>query len=450
MNELFPIFLKLRGRRCLIVGGGPVAESKMDSLLRCGGEVCVVAPEITSGIRQAAQEGKIVWERRPFFPRDLEGIFLVVAATSSPELHEEIFRQAQNEGVLCNAVDEPQRCDFYYPAVVRRGPLQIAVSTTGRSPFLAQRLRQQLEQQFGPEYEPWTEELGRQREELFRRNISPDQRRALLHELCSEEALEEFRRQRAPAEARAENGKVYFLGAGPGDPELLTLRARKILSSAQVVLHDALVPPEILQLAPAGALIRNVGKRCGPKSITQEEIHQLLVRYASERKIVIRLQGGDPLIFGRAGEEISALQEAAIDFEIVPGVTGASAAAAAGHIPLTDRRVASKVVFLSAHGREGEFERELRSLAAADSTLAIYMPGSDYARVWEALRHAGWEGDTPCLIVSQASTPQQIVYRTEVSSLMSLPALPAPALLIVGEVAAARKPEAALANVVLA
>jgi uroporphyrin-III C-methyltransferase / precorrin-2 dehydrogenase / sirohydrochlorin ferrochelatase len=449
MDELFPIFLKLGGRRCLVVGGGPVAESKAESLLRCGGEVRVVAAEVTGAIRRAAEQGRLNWEQRSFASSDLSGIFLVVAATSSPELHKRIFREAQQQGVLCNAVDEPERCDFYYPAVVRRGPLQIVISTGGRSPLLAQRLREELEQQFGPEYQPWVEQLGRRREELFALNMPSEERRAMLKDLASESALEAFRDRQRPRDESAK-GKIYFLGAGPGDPDLLTVKGRQILSEAEVVLHDALVPPEILRLAPADALIQDVGKRCGQQSITQQEIHALLIRHASAGKKVVRLQGGDPLIFGRAGEEITALQEAGLEFEIVPGVTAASAAAAAAQIALTDRRLASKLVFLSVHRREGEFEGDLRTFAAADATLAIYMPGSDYARVSQALRDAGLDGNTPCLIVSQVSTPQQIVYRSEISSLASLPALPPPALLIVGAVAAAPQSEVSLAREALA
>ncbi|MGH9563650.1 MAG: precorrin-2 dehydrogenase/sirohydrochlorin ferrochelatase family protein [Terracidiphilus sp.] len=193
MAELFPAFLKLNGRRCLVVGAGPVAESKVESLIRCGADVVVVAPKATGAIRDAALAGEIRWEPRPFRSEDLDGVFLVVAATPFPALHEEIFQLAQQAGVLCNAVDEPERCDFYYPSVVRRGPLQIAISTSGRSPFLAQRLRQELEQHFGPEYGPWTEELGRARSSLFARKFAPDERRAMLKEFASEEAFRQFR-----------------------------------------------------------------------------------------------------------------------------------------------------------------------------------------------------------------------------------------------------------------
>jgi uroporphyrin-III C-methyltransferase len=237
------------------------------------------------------------------------------------------------------------------------------------------------------------------------------------------------------------SGKVYFVGAGPGDPGLLTRKAWEILTSAEIVLHDALVAPEILRLAPAGATLCNVGKRCGAKSITQEEIHALLIGHASAGKRVVRLQGGDPVIFGRAGEEIEALREAGIEFEIVPGVTAASAAAAAAGISLTDRRHASKVIFLSAHRRarqfqQEEFEQELRSLPASDATYVIYMPGSDYAKVARELGAAGLDPETPCLVVSQASTPAQLIYRGKLSSLIETPSLPTPALLIVGAVAA--------------
>jgi uroporphyrin-III C-methyltransferase / precorrin-2 dehydrogenase / sirohydrochlorin ferrochelatase len=434
MDELFPIFLKLAGRRCLIVGGGAVAEAKMRGLLRADAEVRVVAPEATPGICDAAGAGQILWEKRPFLLSDLAGIFLVIAATSSPSVHEQIFRRCQEAGILCNAVDEPERCDFYYPAVVRRGALQVAISTAGQSPFLAQRLRRELEERFGPEYADWVEEIGRQRRELFQAEISPDNRRAILKELSSERGFGEFQARRN-ADREKVRGKVYFVGAGPGDPELLTRKAWNILRLADVVLHDALVSREVLSIVRPGAILCDVGKRCGAKSITQEEIHALLVGYASTARRVVRLQGGDPLIFGRVGEEISALREAGVGFEIVPGVTAASAAAAGAQIPLTDRRTASQLTFLSAHRPAGEFEHDLKSVLRSGATLVIYMPGSQYERLAVALRNAGFPQETPCLIVSQASTKEQSICRTDLGSLAALPSLPAPALLIVGSVA---------------
>ena len=232
----------------------------------------------------------------------------------------------------------------------------------------------------------------------------------------------------------AASGKVYFIGAGPGDPELLTRKAFALLSRAEVVLHDALVPEQILQVAPANAILRSVGKRCGQKSITQDEIHALLIEHVRAGQMVVRLQGGDPLIFGRAGEEIAALKLAGVDFEIVPGVTAASAAAAAAQISLTDRRVASKLILLSAHRGAADRDTSWDALPSSDATLAIYMPGRDYERIVRDLAAAGWPLQTPCIIVSRAGSPQQLILRLDLASLASAPDVPAPALLLVGDV----------------
>ena len=190
--KLFPMFLKLSGRPCLVVGAGTVAGSKIASLLEAGGRVRVVAPEATPQVRSWARSNKVEWHQRPFQPGDLEGIFLVIAATSSTELHEQIFEQATKRGVLCNIVDVPVLCDFYYPSVVQRGSLQIAISTAGLSPALAQRLRKHLEDQFGPEYEEWIVQLGEVREKLFSTKLDPEERKRRLHELASEEAFKAF------------------------------------------------------------------------------------------------------------------------------------------------------------------------------------------------------------------------------------------------------------------
>jgi precorrin-2 dehydrogenase/sirohydrochlorin ferrochelatase len=193
---LFPMFLKLSARPCLVVGAGAIAESKIASLLEAGGRVRVIAPEATPQVRSWAQSNTIEWRQRPFQPRDLEGMFLVVAATSSTELHEQIFALATQRGVLCNVVDVPPLCDFYYPSVVQRGALQIAISTAGQSPALAQRLRKQLEDQFGPEYQEWLAQLSEAREKLHATKIDPEERKRLLHEQASEEAFEAFLRNR--------------------------------------------------------------------------------------------------------------------------------------------------------------------------------------------------------------------------------------------------------------
>ncbi len=234
-------------------------------------------------------------------------------------------------------------------------------------------------------------------------------------------------------------GKVYLVGAGPGDPELLTLKALKALEAADVVLHDDLVPPEVLWLASPSAAVFGVGKRCGRKSISQEEINALMVAYAHAGFQVVRLQGGDPLIFGRAGEEIRALREAGVEFEIVPGVTAPLGAAAAARVSLTERHVASSVIFLTAHHsieHDGKTWPGWPASIAPGSTVVVYMPGDDYASLAALLEASGLERETPCLIVSSASTTREEIHLTTLAELPRAPRLPSPKLLIVGAVAA--------------
>ena len=229
-------------------------------------------------------------------------------------------------------------------------------------------------------------------------------------------------------------GKVYLIGAGPGDPELLTLKAARLLAEANVVLHDSLVSPEVLQRISPRAEIVDVGKRAGAKLLTQDEINSLLVAYAADHEVVVRLKGGDPLIFGRAGEEIEALRSARVEFEIVPGITAALGAAAAAGIALTDRRIASQLLFTT-FSRDADHQDVAWSAIGNATTLAVYMPGRDYGAVATRLLDAGLSGDTPCVIVSQASSAHQQVTWSQVADLFEAQHLPAPALLIVGRVA---------------
>lgn len=230
------------------------------------------------------------------------------------------------------------------------------------------------------------------------------------------------------------NGKVYLVGAGPGDPDLLTVKALRLLRSAEVVLYDDLVAPEILKLIPPSADARNVGKRSGSKTIRQEEINFLMATLAASGLQVVRLKSGDPLIFGRAGEEIEALRRANIEYEIVPGVTSALGAAAAAGIPLTHRRAASTLVITAGHRADETSAPDWKELAASNSTLVMYMPGSNYAEISRRLKTAGFMPETPCAVISQATTPQQQIHSTTVSQLACAPRLPAPTLLFVGDV----------------
>jgi uroporphyrin-III C-methyltransferase len=243
------------------------------------------------------------------------------------------------------------------------------------------------------------------------------------------------------------NGKVYLVGAGPGDPELLTLKALRLLRNADAVLHDDLVAPEILNLIPSTAQVHNVGKRCGKKKILQGEINFLMIALAASGLQVVRLKGGDPLIFGRAGEEIEALRRNDIPFEIVPGVTSALGAAAAAQMPLTHRRASDALVLITAHraagsGKQQNDGADWSKLAASGATLVIYMPGRDYAEIAMRLRAAGLAAETPCAIISRATTKYQRTHRTTVSDLHRAPQLAAPTLLVVGQVVRLADPAA--------
>ncbi len=237
----------------------------------------------------------------------------------------------------------------------------------------------------------------------------------------------------------AKAGKVYLVGAGPGDPDLLTVKAMRLIQSARVILHDDLVSPAILQLAPRSAAVQNVGKRCGHKGAGQDEINARMIDLAREGHDVVRLHGGDPLIFGRAGEEIRALAEAGIDFEIVPGVTAPLGAAAALSIPLTDRRLASSVIFLTGHRVNGKLKLDWLGPLPQQTTIVMYMPGDDYGLLAAELCSAGLALDTPCLIVSRATTSEQQVSRTTVEGLPQIERLPSPKILIAGAVAAGQQ-----------
>ena len=232
------------------------------------------------------------------------------------------------------------------------------------------------------------------------------------------------------------NGKVFLVGAGPGDPDLLTVKAVRLIESADIVLHDDLVSPEILRLVPSTAHVRNVGKRCGRKSVQQEEINALLIAFASFGVNVVRLKGGDPSIFGRGGEEMEALRKAGVEFKVVPGVTSALASAAAAQVSLTHRNKSSAVILLSSHPASSEQAVAWPAYVASGATLAVYMPGFNYAETAASLVSAGLKPTTPCAIVSRVTSPQQQVYRTTVADLPSAPLLPAPTLLLIGDVLA--------------
>jgi uroporphyrin-III C-methyltransferase/precorrin-2 dehydrogenase/sirohydrochlorin ferrochelatase len=431
-----PIFLKLEGRTCLLVGAGTVALEKIGSLLKTGLRLRVVAPEAREEVRKLAAEGKIEWVQRKFEPADLDGNFIAIAATDVPEVNAAVYREAVARGIPTNSVDDIPNCDFFFGSVVSRGDLQIAISTAGESPAVAQRLRRQIDEQLPQDLGPWLARLGDLRREVLATHPRSDERRLLLHELaqrqiCDSVLCETKQMARTGREAaRAVAGSVYLVGAGPGDPDLLTLKAVRLIESADVILHDDLVPQAILDLAKPGVDVVNVGKRCGAKTITQEEINFLMTDQARAGRSVVRLKSGDPLLFGRASEELAALAEAGVPVEIVPGVSAAFAAAAAIGRSLTDRDWASHVILSTGHHAQSHNREALPAVEAG--TRVVYMPGRDLALLAAEWLAEGLPEDLPCAVVSRAAQPEQQVLQTTLGALGKVEPAAAPSLLIAG------------------
>ena len=453
--NLLPVFLKLDGRRCLVVGAGAVAYDKIGVLLKTGLRIRVVAPVAIPEIQKLAIEDKLEWIQRPFELADFDCNFLVIAATDSAQVNAAVYRGAVERGILANSVDDPPNCDFYFGSVVSRGELQIAISTAGESPAFAQRLRREIDEQLPGDLGPWLEGLGRLRREVLATQPRGEARKALLHQLaqrplCDAASCPSRRLALAPLhhQTSGSGGKVYLVGAGPGDPELLTVKALRLIQFADLILHDDLVPQAILELAQPAAEIINVGKRCGVKSITQQQINALMVESVRAQRNVIRLKSGDPLIFSRAAEEIAALTEANIPFEIVPGVSAAFAAAAAIGCPLTSRNSASSVIFSAGHRAQSQSHNQLWRLPRPqrkEATRVVYMPGRDLNLIARQWLDEGLPPDFPCAIVSQASQPGQQLFCTTLAALGNAEPLLAPSLLIAGwalqESSAAFQPE---------
>ena len=434
--SLLPIFLKLEGRQCLLVGAGTVALEKIGSLLKTGLRLRVIAPEARAEVKELAAEGKIEWVQRKFEAADLDGNFIVIAATDVPEVNATVYREALARGIPCNSVDDIPNCDFFFGSVVSRGDLQIAISTAGESPAVAQRLRREIDEQLPEDLRPWLAKLGELRREVLATHPRSEERRLLLHELAQREicesalcATKQLARTGRKA-VRAVAGSVYLVGAGPGDPELLTLKAVRLIESADVILHDDLVPQAILDLAKSGVKAVNVGKRCGAKTITQEEIDALMVEHARANRSVVRLKSGDPLLFGRAAEELAALAEARVPVEIVPGVSAAFAAAAAIGRSLTDRDWASHVILTTGHHAQSHNREALPAVEAG--TRVVYMPGRELGMLAAGWLAEGLPQDLPCAVVSRAAQPDEQVVHTTLGQLGEIETAAAPSLLIAG------------------
>ena len=429
-THLFPLFVKLAGKDVVVVGGGSMAVTRVRQLVEAGARVKVIAPEI---LPEAAALAADV-QRRPFCGGDLDGAWFAVGA-ATPEVNREVERAAEARRVLVNAVDDPEHATAYTAAVFRRGDVTVALSTGGRAPALAALLRRALEVCLPDEVAGWVAVAERERAGWKRSGVPLKDRRALLLERLlagARESAEMVEHESTPA------GFVSIVGAGPGDPGLLTRRAAARMRGADVVLHDALVPPELLALAPRAHRFP-VGKRAGKPSASQRVIERLLIRAARSGKRVVRLKCGDPFVFGRGGEEAIALAEASVPFEVVPGVSTAIAAPALAGIPVTHRGTSAGFVVVSGHS-ERTYGPLLDGLAPGALPLVVLMGLGNRASIGERLLARGWPRSTPAAIVLGASVRSTFTWRGTLEALGSaeLPEDRAhlPGTLVVGAVAA--------------
>ncbi|OBS08878.1 siroheme synthase CysG [Acidihalobacter prosperus] len=450
-----PIFMDVQGHDCLVVGGGPVAVRKAGLLLEAGAKVTVVAPEACPELAEQVSAGRVRWQAERFAARHLAGRMLVIAATDDAGVNRRVYAAARSRNLPVNVADQPALCSFILPAVIDRAPVTIAVSSGGNAPVLARHLKTRLETLVPHAWGRLAGLLGSWRGEVKRRLASPHARRRFwedalegrtaAHMLAGDEAA--ARASLADALAAAEQdaaggpgGEVWLVGAGPGDPELLTLKALRLLQRADVIVYDRLVGPEILSLARREAERIFVGKRASDHALPQEAISDLLVRLAGEGKRVLRLKGGDPFIFGRGGEEIERLAAARIPFQVVPGVTAASGCAAYAGIPLTHRDCATSVRFVTGHTRDDRLDLDWAGLAAPRQTLVFYMGLANLPEICRRLMENGMAADTPAALVEQGTTPGQQVHAGDLTTLPELAAAAgSPSLVIVGEVVALRE-----------
>ena len=448
--KLFPLFADLAGRPVLVVGAGDVAARKVAALLAAGAQVAVGAPRLGQALLDLAATRRIRHIEGEYREAWLDDLWLVVAATSDRATNEAVARDAAKRRLFANVVDDAQRSSVHVPAVIDRSPVVVAISTGGSAPMLARRLRERLESLLDPELGALATLLDRFRTRIRTRLQAPAARRHWYDALFDGPVMAFLRaRQPALAEAALETslrapaasteGRVVLVGAGPGDPGLLTLKALRALNQADVIVHDRLVSAEVLALARRDARFIEVGKSGGGQSTSQEAIHALLLAHARAGRCVVRLKGGDPFVFGRGGEELEFLRERAIPYEVVPGITAALACAAYAGVPLTHRDHAQSVRFVTAHCRDSFDTLDWLALAQERQTLAVYMGVAGLDTLRDELIAHGRAAGTPFALVENGSRASQ---RVVTGTLDQLPEIAnahtvgSPALLILGEVAA--------------
>ena len=451
--DIFPISLKLQQQLCLIVGGGRIAYRKAVLLVKAGAVIDIISPEIDANLLEVIQQCGGQYIQAPYSASlSLRHYRLVIAATDDQVVNQAVFEACEADNVLVNSVDDPPHCRFMVPAIIDRSPLVISIATNGASPVLSRQIRTQLEASIPHGMGKLADFSGKWRSTVKAKIVNPDERRIFWEELYASPLKEQvFNDNLAEADRlitqaltqwEKPKGEVYLVGAGPGDPELLTLKALRLMQQADVVIYDRLVSAPIMELCRRDAEKIYVGKARSNHSVPQDGINALLVKYASEGKRVCRLKGGDPFIFGRGGEEIQELFAAGVAFQVVPGITAASGCSAYAGIPLTHRDYAQSVRFLTGHLKEGSPELPWSELVYQNQTLVLYMGLVGLEKICEKLIAHGQRPDMPVALISKGTTPEQkVVVGTlaDIATKVSEHQIQAPTLTIIGDVVSLRE-----------
>ena len=448
--DSFPIFLHLSERRCLVVGGGEVAARKAAVVQEAGAQVHVVAPELGHSLQEMVEANAVTWRPGTFLEADLEGAYLAFAATDDAAVNAHVAAAAEARDIPVNVVDTPGRCSFVVPSIIDRSPVLIAVSTGGASPVLARLIRARLETLIPAAYGRIATLAAEFREKVKAHFTHPPDRRKFWERVLEGPIAEMIfagqdnaARERLDAALEDSSGipermgEVYLVGGGPGDPDLLTFRALRLMQQADVVVHDRLVAKPILELTRRDAERIYVGKERDNHAMPQEEINLLLARLAKEGRRVLRLKGGDPFIFGRGGEEIDTLAQEGVPFQVVPGITAAAGCASYAGIPLTHRDYAQSCVFVTGHLKDGTVDLNWEMLSQPEQTVVFYMGLKGLPAICAQLMAHGVRPDMPVALVQQGTTPRQQVYTGTLETLPDIVAIERPkppTLIIVGEV----------------
>jgi len=451
--EFLPILLDIREQPCLVVGGGEVAARKAALLLRAGARVTVLAPALSAAFDADFAAARIVHSAASFRDEDLTEYVVVIAATNDDAVNRAVAAAAKARRIPVNVVDQPALCSFILPSIIERAPLIVAVSSGGASPVLARLLRARLESLIPAGYGRLAALAGAFRDRVKARFKPPERRRfwervlqGPIAELVFNGRDDEARKalQEALDDTRLAlgGGEVSLVGAGPGDPDLLTFRALRLMQQADVVVYDRLVSRPILELVRLEAERIYAGKERAKHALPQEDINHLLVRLAREGKRVVRLKGGDPFIFGRGGEEIDTLAAEGIPFQVVPGITAAAGCASYAGIPLTHRDYSQSVVFVTGRLQDGSMDLNWPALAQPRQTIVFYMGLLGVNFLCRELTAHGLPAATPAALIQQGTTPQQRVLTGTLDTLPDIvrqSGVKAPTLIIVGEVVRLRE-----------